>query len=358
MSKSCAAVVFFALASACLGQQLTVQTMIATNITSTGATLNGYYAPAAATQSCQFNVEAGGGVSKAVPATSLTPVASSNLAVFSAQIIGLNPGQSVGYYAACGGNTAPQSAAFITPAMIAPEFSVNSILAAAAPARSGISPGELVTIGGQYLATTTATASAAANLPSSLAGTSVTFAGMPGAILSAAPGTITVQAPFTLSPGSYAPVVVAVDYGNGQILSSTVMVTVQSSNIGVFGYTDISGITDLSQPNQVLHPTSCGWCMTVWSTGNGPVTGWSSTGYPAPVNPLASSTIPPTATVVTGNGALSAQVLWSVLAPGQVGVWQTNIKLPPGIPTGTPVFVQLSLPDGDSVSVSITIATQ
>ncbi len=75
-------------------------------------------------------------------------------------------------------------------------------------------------------------------------------------------------------------------------------------------------------------------------------------GFPAPANgnPLYLTAGNPTVTI----GGVSAQVAFSGLAPGFVGLWQINVKIPDNAPTGNAVPLVISF--GDKTSRTTTIA--
>jgi uncharacterized protein (TIGR03437 family) len=76
------------------------------------------------------------------------------------------------------------------------------------------------------------------------------------------------------------------------------------------------------------------------------------TGFPAPVTgvPLYLTAGNPTVTI----GGITAQVGFSGLAPGFVGLWQLNVKIPDNAPTGNAVPLVVSF--GDKTSQTTTIA--
>ena len=91
--------------------------------------------------------------------------------------------------------------------------------------------------------------------------------------------------------------------------------------------------------------------ILIYCTGLGPVTNQPATGSPAPSSPLAKTTTPPTVTI----GGTSANVSFSGLAPGYVGLYQVNalvLSAPPG--DGVPVTISI----GGVTSNTVTIAVQ
>jgi uncharacterized protein (TIGR03437 family) len=81
-------------------------------------------------------------------------------------------------------------------------------------------------------------------------------------------------------------------------------------------------------PNNPAHP---GDILTVYTTGLGPLSENLTDGYGAPSNPLA-YTVDPFQMDVNGQ---QVEVLFSGLAPGFVGLYQLNVRLPRNLPFGT-----------------------
>jgi uncharacterized protein (TIGR03437 family) len=69
----------------------------------------------------------------------------------------------------------------------------------------------------------------------------------------------------------------------------------------------------------------------------GPVTNQSAvqSGQPSPLSPLAYTTTIPTVTI----GGVNAPVSFYGLAPNIVGLYQVNITVPAGVPSGTQPIV-------------------
>jgi uncharacterized protein (TIGR03437 family) len=94
--------------------------------------------------------------------------------------------------------------------------------------------------------------------------------------------------------------------------------------------------------------------IQIYCTGLGPVTNQPATGAPGPSNPLAETTATPTVVIGSETQVVIAPVVFSGLAPGFVGLYQINARVPAGAPTGTAVGLAISI--GDQRSNSVTIA--
>jgi uncharacterized protein (TIGR03437 family) len=84
--------------------------------------------------------------------------------------------------------------------------------------------------------------------------------------------------------------------------------------------------------------------------GLGAVSNPPADGSPSTGNSLTNVT--PTVTI----GGLPAQVTYSGLAPGEVGLYQVNVVVPTGVTTGNAVPVVIT--QGNAVSNTVTIALQ
>jgi uncharacterized protein (TIGR03437 family) len=91
----------------------------------------------------------------------------------------------------------------------------------------------------------------------------------------------------------------------------------------------------LVTPTNPLHPKDT---VTIYLTGMGQTTPAIQAGQPAPASPLAYAALGPAVTL--GGSALS--VSYAGLAPGEVGVYQINATVPPGVPTGLAIPLVIS----------------
>ena len=87
-------------------------------------------------------------------------------------------------------------------------------------------------------------------------------------------------------------------------------------------------------------------------TGLGAVTNVPPTGSPALADPLSVTTTKPVVTI----GGLEAQVLFSGLAPGEIGLYQVNALVPKGTSAGLCVPVNIGI--GGAMSNTVTIAVR
>jgi uncharacterized protein (TIGR03437 family) len=101
-------------------------------------------------------------------------------------------------------------------------------------------------------------------------------------------------------------------------------------------------------------PAARGSYVQIFATGGGATTPALQPGAAAPAsgNPLIYTNVQPTVTI----GGVSAQVLFSGMAPGFVGLWQINAVVPAGATPGS--VVPLVVSAGGATSNSVTIAVQ
>jgi uncharacterized protein (TIGR03437 family) len=106
-------------------------------------------------------------------------------------------------------------------------------------------------------------------------------------------------------------------------------------------------LVDVSSP-----ATPGGTVLQIFCTGLGPVTNQPLTGSPAPSGPLSYTTATPAVTI----GGVSADVFFSGLAPGFVGLYQVNAQVPAGLAPDTAAPVVISMQG--TASNTVTIAVQ
>jgi uncharacterized protein (TIGR03437 family) len=225
-----------------------------------------------------------------------------------------------------------------------------------------VAAGSLVSIFGTNLSTTTASASSVP-LSTSLGGVSVTFNNIPSPLIfvshSAANGDqINAQIPYELAGSSSAQVVV-----NDGTASAPATVQLAAQAPGIFfignGQAVAYGNTDFafaaptgSIPGVAAHPAKIQdpQTLVILTTGLGAVNPPIATGAGDPTT-VHNTTSTPVVTV----GGVNAQVVFSGIAPGFPGVYQINIIVPAGAPTGNAVPLQIQM-GGITTSNQITIA--
>jgi uncharacterized protein (TIGR03437 family) len=211
--------------------------------------------------------------------------------------------------------------------------------------KAPIAPGELASIFG----TSFANQNQGATLPigTSLGGVSVSVNGKAAPILYVTPYQINFQVPWETT-GSTASVVVTV---NGRI-GSAVSVPVLTAAPGLFtSSTGQAAVQNADHSaNTPSNPAKVGSTVTVYFTGTGPVNPAVADGAPSPTGTPAQVTSSVTATI----GSATAQVTFTGLAPGFVGLGQMDVVIPSGLSSGTHTLT-LSIAGENSNSAPINV---
>jgi uncharacterized protein (TIGR03437 family) len=209
-----------------------------------------------------------------------------------------------------------------------PTIPTNGVVSAANPQPGqGLAPGSYISIYGTALSDATAFVSTL-SLPVSLADVSISFDGgglsLPGHIHFVSPGQINVQIPWEFQGQSSVQMKVTL----GDFLWSDIYtVPLATYSPGVFATTDTTGAV-ISQAN----PAKRGSTIIVYANGLGPVDQPVVSGDPTPsTQPLANTKTAPAVTI----GGAPAKVDFSGLTPGSVGLYQLNVEVPAGAPTGS-----------------------
>ena len=218
-----------------------------------------------------------------------------------------------------------------------PVMNSNTIVSTAGYKTGGVAPGETLAILGANLGPVGGVwAPANANLPTSLGATSVTFDGVAVPLYFASDRGAIVQAPTTLAAGATTSIKVTSSFGT----SADVVLPIEVARPGI--YTHESGgkgqARAINQDGTAngdgsitgTAPAATGTVIQIWASGLGPVDPPISTGTIAPASPLSRATLPVTATI----GGRSARVTYAGAAPGMVGVYQLNLLVPIGVPSG------------------------
>lgn len=210
--------------------------------------------------------------------------------------------------------------------------------AASGQAGPGFAPGSYISIFGTGLAPALRIANTP-YLPISLAGVSISFdvpfqsASFPGKIAFVSENQINVQVPWELQGVNSAQLKVSI----GDISSSLYPLTIADAAPALFEYSDPNGgrllAAALDENNRLVGPTNPvgrGHVLQIFANGLGPVSAQPASGELSPVQPLASTRVTPVVTIA----GRTAQILFSGLAPNNVGLYQINVVVPPDAPAG------------------------
>jgi minor extracellular serine protease Vpr len=227
----------------------------------------------------------------------------------------------------------------------APSIQSGSVVnAASLQVGQGLAPGSYISIYGRSLSDSTRVSSTP-YLPLALSDVSVSFdvpankISVPGRVQFVSEGQINVQVPWELQGQSSASMKVSI----GEISTDLYTVPLQDYSPAAFEYKEAASGSFLAaalDENFALlgsaNPARRGRTVQIYANGLGPVDNQPASGEVAPAQPLARTRVLPTVTI----GGRQANVVFSGLAPGNVGLYQLNVVVPADAPTGTqPVVI-------------------
>lgn len=223
-----------------------------------------------------------------------------------------------------------------------------------------LAPGMIVSMYSQggVFADNTVVASTA-SLPRELADTQVLFNDQPVPLYFVSPNQINYQVPWSAQPGSIADVTV-VKRSTGQVMASA-FVRIDTVSPGFFtatanGRGQISALNQDNSVNSITNPIGRGQVIQLYGTGVGAVSNTPRDGEPSPGGPLAEGQRPDV--VINGRAVPAADVLFSGLAPGFVGLWQLNVRIPDFVPPGNNISVLVllrSVPSQNNLGTTIAV---
>lgn len=219
--------------------------------------------------------------------------------------------------------------------------------AASGTVPDAFSAGQYISIYGNALAPSLKTFSGS-ELPLSIARVSVSFdnqgqrVSAPGRLQFVSPGQINVQIPWEVQGLATVSMKVSI----GDFSSEVQTLRLRTANPSFFEYFEggtnrrfvaaLDGNFGLIGSNTAV---ARGGVAQLYVNGLGPVSNTPGSGQVAGSNPLSGTTNTPTVTI----GGRPAQVLFSGLAPGIVGLYQVNVVVPQDSPTGPDVTLDLSI---------------
>ncbi|MFN0172350.1 MAG: S8 family serine peptidase [Bryobacteraceae bacterium] len=237
---------------------------------------------------------------------------------------------------------------FFGRARLQPVIDTDGVVNAASGQPGRVAPGSYISIFGRGLAEATRIASTA-SLPFSLAGVSVSFdapgISVPGRLHFVSEGQINVQVPWEFRGLNSVQMKVSIADGpNDQ--SAVYSVPLANQSPAFFEFDDAAGgrrllaaVNLAGQVVTVANPIRRGDVVQLYANGLGPVDNDQQSGEPAPVSPLARTVNPPVVTI----GNRPAEVLFCGLTPGNVGLYQINVRVPADAPSGLqPVALTIS----------------
>ena len=192
-----------------------------------------------------------------------------------------------------------------------------------------LAPGAVVQMFGSAFAAGIASGTVSNGLLSTaVGGVSVVIGGVNAPIFYSSPGQINLQIPAELQPNRQYQVIV----NNNGVYSKPEPINTIAAQPGIATFPDGTVIAqDVNyQLINAQHPAHAGDTIMLYLTGMGATNPPVPTGVPSPASPLAVTAIQPQVTI----DAATADVSFSGLTPGLVGLYQINVRIPINARTG------------------------
>jgi len=244
---------------------------------------------------------------------------------------------------------------------------VTSLVNAASYQPTLGAPGSIASVFGSNLAAAAATAQAYP-LPRQLGGASVTWNGVAAPLLYVSPTQINFQVP---SPGDETPgvvvvagVVVSTAAGNSVPFSAPAnawqafgIFSMDGSGCGQGAVLNVAADGSVSVNSSANSASPGGW-ISIYATGLDLLAEqYPPDGAPTPLTPLIESPSPLGDVQFDLQGPPGTSQAWQGLAPGLVGVDQTNVQIPASVREGCAVPVQIAYEEGPlAMSQPVTLA--
>jgi uncharacterized protein (TIGR03437 family) len=196
-------------------------------------------------------------------------------------------------------------------------------------------------------------------LPKELADTQVLLDEKPASLFFVGPGQINFFVPADAPRSGQVELLVLKKSTNQVIASGSIQMNTQSP--GLFtstatGRGQVAAVNEDGTVNSAANPIARGQVLSIYGTGLGTVSNAPPDGEAAPSGPLAEGAKPDVSFNLLTPSAEG--VLFSGLAPGFVGLWQLNVRVPLTVPPGNsvPVIVLLnSQPNLQQATVTIAV---
>ncbi len=247
------------------------------------------------------------------------------------------------------------------PAQASPTTAAPIALVNAASYEASVAPGSIAALFGAGLSTQTLSATSVP-LPKTLGGVTVKIGGIDAPLFFVSPNQINLQVPGGVAAGTAIVQVfnsgIAAAVGDGTV-------AVADASPGIFTL-DLSGKNQAIAQNSDLsrnadfdkvpgaRPEASGNVVVLYATGIGNTNPLVADGQAAPGGPLAQATSATTVTI----GGTPAEVQFSGLTPGFVGLWQINVVLPANLPTNLATPMTVSLKGKQSLVTTLAIVNK
>ncbi|MGA3186356.1 MAG: hypothetical protein ABSF22_04535 [Bryobacteraceae bacterium] len=226
------------------------------------------------------------------------------------------------------------------------------------PAIAGVAPGELITLYGSRLASTTMVVAGGEAVPLSLGGVSATFGGIPCPVFAVSPSQVSIVAPYGIKMYEAGDIQVT----NNGVASNMGAAATYSSQPGVFSQSQ-NGIglaaalhAATGELVDAANPAQPGEYISIYMTGLGAVTPAIADGAVGPSLPLSTVDFWTNGSMAVifndyGPGAPSESdvmgtIQFAGLAPGLAGLYQVNVQVPmKGLTAGDLVEIEIQIDD-------------
>ena len=212
-----------------------------------------------------------------------------------------------------------------------------------------IAPGSVVEMFGSTLAPATASGTVTNGaLSTTVGGVSVTVGGLAAPIFYTSSGQLDVQIPAELQSNRQYSVIV----NNNGVYSKPEPINTTAAQPGIAAFSDDTVIAQDVKYNLVnaQNPAHPGDIITLYLTGMGATNPPVPTGTLAPASPPAVTVILPQVTI----GGVAANVSFSGLTPGGVGLYQINVQIPSGAGSGSlPIVVSQNGIPANTATVAV-----
>lgn len=242
----------------------------------------------------------------------------------------------------------------IAEPVVAPTLPPNSIVNAASfrlatDADGAVTPGAIVAVFGPDLSGDVQ-AALTVPLPTTLSSTGLTFNGIPAPLFFVSPTQINAQVPFDAPLGN-----LTVQVTRAGLTSAPQQVTVAAFSPGIFTINQQgSGAGAVLHANTLQFvsasaPAQRGEFLSIFCTGLGRLNQTVASGTAPPV-PTPETLSKPVVNIAN----IPASVTYSGLAPGFVGLYQVNVQVPLGTPSGTqPVQIIIQGIPSNTVTIPV-----
>jgi uncharacterized protein (TIGR03437 family) len=232
----------------------------------------------------------------------------------------------------------------------APSITANGIVNGATFA-APVAPGSIASLFGTF-AIPNLISTSIFPAPTVLSGLSIQFGSAPLApLFFVSQSQVNLQIPWELAGQTQTTVAVS-QYGQS---SATQTLPLATYSPGIFIMNSQTNQAAALDANYNLvgpaNPTTAGAYVQIYCTGLGAVTNQPATGAPALSAPLSWTAATPTVSI----GGATAPVVFSGLAPGEVGLYQVDAQVPSGIAAGAAVPVTISVGGATSNTATLVI---